>query len=348
MKQRNRNLDIAKGICMICMILVHMFTWWNNAYPKFNQYTGVFFLVFFFFASGLCFKEVPWKNYVLKRFKRLLLPYYIYCGVYAAYLWLIRGQFTGMSLLHRFYVILVNTIECFPTGMTQVDFFHVDTYGVGPIWFVHCIFFANIFYRIICRRKYRLPIAVVAALLATISQRFILLPFNLQDALIGCMFIAMGDCAKGLYQKVLTFLDNRKYHLHILTFLLVAAVYVLMIEKLRYQWMNLGGNVYYMRSILASCLGFCLVIVIARFIEKTAIIDEILEFYGRNSMFILIMHSVDILMIRNWALMSWQFVILTLMAYPFVVYLKNRLFASVQHAWTTSLERKRNEKRLKQ
>lgn len=77
MRQRNRNLDIAKGICMICMILVHMFSWWGNAYPNFNKYTGVFFLVFFFFASGVCFKAVPWKDYVIKRFKRLLLPYYI-------------------------------------------------------------------------------------------------------------------------------------------------------------------------------------------------------------------------------------------------------------------------------
>lgn len=177
---------------MICMILVHMFSWWGNAYPNFNKYTGVFFLVFFFFASGVCFKAVPWKDYVIKRFKRLLLPYYIYCVIYAAYLWVIRGQFNGMSLPHRLYVIAVSTIECFPTGMTQVDFFHVDTYGVGPIWFVHCIFFANIFYRIICRWKYRLPIAMVAALLAALTQRLWVLPFNLQDAVIGCMFIAMG------------------------------------------------------------------------------------------------------------------------------------------------------------
>ena len=77
---------------MICMILVHMFSWWGNAYPNFNKYTGVFFLVFFFFASGVCFKAVPWKDYVIKRFKRLLLPYYIYCVIYAAYLWVIRGR----------------------------------------------------------------------------------------------------------------------------------------------------------------------------------------------------------------------------------------------------------------
>ena len=336
MKQRNRSLDIAKGICLICMILVHMFSWWNGAYPKFNQYTGVFFLVFFFFASGLCFKIVPWKKYVVKRFKRLLLPYYIYCAVYAAYLWVIRGQFNGLSLLQRLYVIIVNTIECFPTGMSQVDFFHVDTYGVGPVWFIHCIFIANIFYRIICRWKYRLPVAIIAALLAAISQRFVLLPFNLQDAVIGCMFIAMGDCAKGLYQRTLDFLNNRKYSLHILVFLCIAAVYVLMIEKLDYQWMNLGENTYYMRSILATCLGFCLVIILAHFIERTAILDEILEFYGRNSMFILVMHSVDILMIRNWGMMSWQFVAVTLMAYIFVVYLKNRIFALAKNVWVAA------------
>ena len=340
MRQRNRNLDIAKGICMICMILVHMFSWWGNAYPNFNKYTGVFFLVFFFFASGVCFKAVPWKDYVIKRFKRLLLPYYIYCVIYAAYLWVIRGQFNGMSLPHRLYVIAVSTIECFPTGMTQVDFFHVDTYGVGPIWFVHCIFFANIFYRIICRWKYRLPIAMVAALLAALTQRLWVLPFNLQDAVIGCMFIAMGDCARGLYQKLQKWLNGQWYLLSIPVFFALFAVYALMIEKLPYQWMNLGGNLYYMRSLLASCLGFCLVILLAFWVEKTAVFDEILEFFGRNSMFILVMHSVDILMIRNWSLMSWRFVAVTLMGYMLVVYLKNRLFASAGRLW--SVARKRN------
>ena len=57
-------------------------------------------------------------------------------------------------------------------------------------------------------------------------------------------------------------------------------------------------------------------------------------------MFILVMHSVDILMIRNWSLMSWRFVAVTLMGYMLVVYLKNRLFASAGRLW--SVARKRN------
>lgn len=53
MLQRNRTLDIAKGICLICMILGHTFSWWNNAYPEFNMWVGPFFLVFFFIAESV-------------------------------------------------------------------------------------------------------------------------------------------------------------------------------------------------------------------------------------------------------------------------------------------------------
>lgn len=325
MKQRNRNLDIAKGICITCMILVHMFSWWNNSYPDFNKYTGVFFLVFFFFSSGLCFQEIPWKKYVIKRLRRLILPYCIWNLIYAVYLWLYSGTFNGMSLSYRLYVIVVNAIESFPVGMAHVDFFHTDTYGVGPIWFVHCIFYANIFYRFICRWKYRLPISVAIAFVATISQRFWVFPFNLQDALIGCMFIAIGDCARGLYLNILKWLNSQKFIISILAFLPICIVYVLMIQKLPYQWMNLGGNLYYMRSLLASCIGFLLVIGLAFLIEKTALFDEIFELFGRNSMFILIIHTADILMIRNWNLMNWQFIAVTFMGYALIIYLKNRL-----------------------
>ena len=48
------------------------------------------------------------------------------------------------------------------------------------------------------------------------------------------------------------------------------------------------------------------------------------------------MHSVDILMIRNWGMMSWQFVAVTLMAYIFVVYLKNRIFALAKNVWVAA------------
>lgn len=324
MKQRDRSLDIAKGICIICMILVHSFNWWNR-YPQFNKYTGIFFLLFFFFASGVCFKKVEWKKYISKRFKRLLVPYGIYCIVYILYLWKIRGFFYGMGKNHGLFLSFVSVIESLPVEVKNVSFFHLDTFGVGPIWFVNCIFITNILYRIICDNKYRFPICVLVAVIANISQHYFLLPFNIQDALIGCMFMAMGDCGRNIYQRLRKFLLSDKYISQFFMACSCIIAYVFIVNRFPAQWINLGGNIYNFESFPACLLGFVLVIIISVFMEKLEILDEILEFYGRSSMFILVMHSVDILMVRNWGLIDGQFIAVTLMGYPLVVYLKKRI-----------------------
>ena len=329
MKHRDRSLDIAKGICMICMILVHSFSWWNR-YPGFNNYTGIFFLVFFFFASGICFKKVGWKEYIIKRFKRLLVPYGIYCGVYTLYMWQVRGFFNGMGKKHSIALFIVNTIESLPVTMKDVSFFHMDTYGVGTVWFVNCIFVANMLYRTVCSNKFRFPICVVGAIVATISQQYILLPFNIQDALIGCMFMAMGDCGRDIYKKIRKFLLSDKYFLQCLLAIVSVALYVFIVGRFPYQWINLGQNLYNFQSLPACILGFLLVILLATFIERTAIFDEFLEIYGKGSMFILVMHSADILMVRNWTLVNWQFIAVTLMGYPLIVYLEKRIVRFVK------------------
>lgn len=85
MSSRDRELwlDIARGICIICMITVHAFDWSKCNY-WFSEITGTWFLVFFFFSSGLCFKEKSsFKTYVLHQLKKLIIPY---LGVVCLYL----------------------------------------------------------------------------------------------------------------------------------------------------------------------------------------------------------------------------------------------------------------------
>lgn len=329
MKNRDRSLDIAKGICMICMILVHSCNCWNR-YPQVNKYTGVFFLVFFFFASGVYFKKIEWKKYISKRFKRLLVPYWIYCVVYILYLWKIRGFFYGMGKGQGLFLSFVSVIESLPVEVKDVSFFHLDTFGVGPIWFVNCIFVTNILYRIICDNKYRFPICILAAVIATISQHYFLLPFNIQDALIGCMFMSMGDCGRNVYQRLRSFLLSDKYISQFLVVCICIIMYVFIINRFPAQWINLGGNIYNFESLPVCLLGFALVIIVSVFMEKLKILDEILEVYGKNSMFILVMHSVDMLMVRKWGLVNWQFIAVTLMGYPLIVYLKKRIICFIK------------------
>lgn len=105
-----------------------------------------------------------------------------------------------------------------------------------------------------------------------------------------------------------------------------AFFYSLIIKNVPYQWMNLGGNVYYMQSLLSTFLGVLMMTLCAVIIERTQILDEFIEEYGKESMTILVLHGLDILMLRNWAMRDWAFVGVTILGYSFLVYLKKRVY----------------------
>lgn len=324
MQQRNRCLDIAKGICIVCMIIVHIFGWWDNAYPTFNMFTGTFFLVFFFVASGMCFHVKTKKEYIGRRIKRLLVPYILWCMVYSVYRWK-TGCFGGMGKADKILTVIVSTITALPVEFANVDIFHVPTFGVGPAWFVCCIFVTNILYLMIYKwtPKRKLSLCFIGVCVAVISQHYVLLPFNLQDAVIGCFFMALGESTKGLFERWSNFHKKENIWKTLTIDIGMMFIYILVV-RLPYQWMNLGGNIYHILSLPSTLIGFSILIAIAALIERTQVLDEIFEEYGRSSMFVLIMHSADILMIRDWWMRDWYFFAVTLMGYLFVVYLVHR------------------------
>lgn len=337
MKQRNRCLDIAKGICIVCMIIVHIFGWWDNAFPAFNALTGTFFLVFFFVASGMCFHVKTKKEYVCRRVKRLLIPYIIWCMVYSVYRWK-TGCFGGMDRIDKILTVLVSTITALPVGYANVDIFHVSTFGVGPAWFICCIFVTNLLYLMIYKLepRWKLPVCFIGVCMAVISQHYILLPFNLQDAVIGCFFMALGDSARGVFEKWSNFFKKENYW-KISAISVGLFIIYFFVVKLPYQWMNLGGNIYHILSLPSTIIGFLILIAAAALIERTQILDEIFEEYGRSSMFVLIMHSADILMIRDWWMRDWNFLMVTLIGYLFVLYLVHRCRLCCEKKWGTVL-----------
>ena len=102
--------------------------------------------------------------------------------------------------------IIVSSIVALPSEFVDINFFHVNTYGVGPVWFLNCIFLTNVLYLIFAKNKYRVLIWMSAAFVASISQKYVVLPFNIQDAMIGCMFMAVGDVGRTYYEKYINYL----------------------------------------------------------------------------------------------------------------------------------------------
>lgn len=70
--ERENFLDIAKGISIIVVMLVH-----SCGIPMIGKYMTGFFLPIFFVITGYLYKKAPLKLLIKKRIKQILLPYFM-------------------------------------------------------------------------------------------------------------------------------------------------------------------------------------------------------------------------------------------------------------------------------
>ena len=350
-KNRDTVIDIARGLCIIFMILVHLSGWWGK-YQQISKYTGVFFLVFFFFCSGIFYKEPEcYGRYILKRFYRLEIPYIIVCLMVLA-----KRYYSGIrnipSLVYSFFYAL-------PAGFeSPYLFFGEKTTGIGPAWFLNCLFVTSCLYlglglcdqRIMHRRApgrspdglkvlddshlkveaaLKTIIAVALAVIASVSQKYVVLPFNLQDGLIGMMFLHLGVLAAPFLKKSIAWAKKNILKTSVFFFFLLP-IYYLDINYVPYQWFDLGSNRYNPQSLVGTGLGFLLLILGSVLLEKIKYVRQLFAFIGLNSMIVLIIHAVDIDVIRNWSKISWPFVIATFAVYVGATYVYVELKEMIQ------------------
>lgn len=328
-KNRLLWLDIARGICILCMITTHALNWSNNA-PVFAGFTGSWFLVFFFFCSGLCYSDKhDFKTYMIRQVKKLLLPYLLVVGgilFYRVYC----GTWWHLTTAQKLRSFIASLLVGLPADFPYVPFFRCETIGIGPIWFFFCMFFASILYKLIYRSKYRLLLAIVIAAIGSYSQNFFLLPFNLQNACIGCMFIALGNSLK---KTVTAFINHLQKKHAIYALLLAIAAFMLhtcILIFWPYNGFDLGTNSYSLFTLPTTLSGFLFLIPFASFMERTKIFDSFLAFCGSETFLIVILHSLDILVFRDWGNQGRFFLIGTILLYPALIYIYRKASAQIK------------------
>ena len=318
-------LDIARGICILCMVTCHCFGW-SQRNPMFTFFTGTWFLVFFFFCSGMVFSNKhSFKTFALRQAKKLMIPYVLVVGgillhrIYTGLWW----DLSPMLKAKSFFATLLTSLSADLNGVIP---FNTATIGVGPIWFFTCMFMASLIFKAIYPCKYRLPLSIVLAGLSAFSQKYFILPLTLQDAFIGAMFMAIGEAAK---PHVYTYVEKVK-KMNVLMNLLVAVVLLgihVLILAVHPCALDLGSNVYTLFTLPGSLSGFVFLLTAAVFFERTQVFDQYLAFCGMESLLIVILHDLDIMFLRNWSARDNSFLIGTLLLYPFVVYIYRRAMA---------------------
>ena len=268
-QKRIEFIDLAKGICIICIVLGHCGVAFSI--PGISN----FVMPTFFILSGLFFKEYDSAGtFFAKKFNSLLVPFlFFYLTAYAVFYTL---KFCAPQLL-------ISHAE----GIT--DLFHNRQYFNGPIWFLISLFWSNIYLYIINRTAHKdyLRIAIVAFIGLIgwlLGQKGIIAPMFMDVAMTALPFFAAGYYLK----KTALIYPNRydKYNmlfviaLWITTFLLSQYTYI----RISFHYNIIEGTFTY----FASLIGTLLIVLICKRIKSLPFIS----YCGRYSLVLLCVHHM--------------------------------------------------------
>lgn len=185
-QQRIEYVDLFKSIGILLMVMGHV-----SFGVYFDHMIHGFHMPMFFWISGYLYndkRQISVGQYVLKKAKSLLIPYFsiglILCAGYS----------------------LINGLD--PEGLTH--FFWDNSEGikiVGAYWFLTALFFCEVAYflirRFIVNKAIRAVLICSIALLGTISRSLLpfRLPFSLEASMVGVGLFELGHNTRLFMEK---------------------------------------------------------------------------------------------------------------------------------------------------
>lgn len=259
---RNLSIDIAKGIAIILMVIGHCYHE-DNLILKFIY---AFHMPFFFIVSGFLYSGKDKIN-LPKQTRSLLMPYLIFDGLFAVFLYVSSGF---QDLLSKAISILSLT-------------------GVTATWFLPCLFICEgLFVLLKFTNKFRLPIITVFLVFGLLSPKFPNL-IVLQRAFVGLGFFAVGYYAPLLFSKL------HKWYFQIIA-LALFLLSTLFNDPVSIVDLKFSDPFLY---VMSSLSGSYLLIQLSYFIGKFSLnSNKLLIYLGQNTLIVLCTHMFYVEAIR--------------------------------------------------
>ena len=267
MKDRIYWIDIARGMAILFVIFGHAFL---NSDVKIVVY--MFHMPLFFFISGffLCNKDLSFKSFLLKKFKTVLFPYYFWGVILIVYWWLI-------SIIQGINVSVLRSILDLLICNRNASLIH------SILWFLCCLFVTEIIVFTLCKisAKRRWLIGGGITIIGLVYNHYfsVLMPFCIDTALIASGFMMVSIFIKDHYGLKSIFTSKFTLFLSIAIYLIILLANVFLLGN---NCVSMSSNFYgpYLLFYLGSMAG----IYICSFTSKVIGRNNILEFWGRNSL----------------------------------------------------------------
>lgn len=203
MQQRVEWVDTLKFIGILSVILGHI------NFPL-NGFIYTWHMPLFFMVSGFFIKfKTHFKDFVVKNFKRLMIPYFIFSIV---------GLFIEMLkryLLHREALDYTHEIKGI---FIDMDFAGLCNTYAFVLWFLPALFFSRVFLYL---TKNKIPSLLLQSLVVVflfMASFYIDLPFGIDNAFNSLIFVYVGNI---IFEKGLPNI------LVLLSFVVLVAIYLL-------------------------------------------------------------------------------------------------------------------------
>ena len=314
--RRDNLIDFLRGGAMILVLLHHC------GFPL-GKFILAFHMPLFFVISGYLNNHIkgyerPFKPYIKAKFKRLLIPYFAF-EILNLLIWCAK-----MIVEHK----ALPGIESITSILTCINNNYMGLYG--RLWFLPCIFVADIYVWIIVnhfRKKFSLILSVLFLFaLSFITVKIIpfRLPFTLDTALFAAAFILLGYCFSDIIKILLNKGNIAQKILLAIGALLYLLYSVLYTDVSVYMYINSYGE--YTVSICAAICGCIAFLILGSYIyiliSKLRIINDFVLWYGKNSLATFPVH-LTIKMFLIWyfpSLSIWytMFLIMLLLNIPIV------------------------------
>ena len=275
-KPRIEFVDLAKGFCIILVVMFHL-QLYMAYYTPFDWMARSFRMPLYFILSGLFFKEYEgFLGFLKRKTNKLLIP------------------FLAFYLLSNLVIPWIGSLLgwCEFNWKMPFAFFLERSWPNVAIWFLWCLFSMNlVFYGIVLlakkSSKYQIVIMLALSFLLgavgyTLSQKKVELPFFWDTACTAMPFFCMGY----ILNKFTDILRPNKWDKYILPMILILALATKLLANNTLDYKN---NVYLMsfpRIYICGICGTLCVLFIAKVFKKLPLIS----YWGRYSIIILVTH----------------------------------------------------------
>ena len=290
---RIRWIDIAKGICIISIVIGHVC---HNSFIR--TYTLSFDVPMFFFLSGLCYrKPVSSTEYFINKIKRVVVPYFFFSLV-SILVFAIAGRIIP-QIGNIMNYSLKDNILIMLWGNSKPDVMKYNS----PLWFLPCYFSVIIMALIVvkivdflCNIRYIREIILICLILMGrgCSIPSITLPWHCETAVSMLVWFELGIIFK---EKCLFDCSIKFKNGVIVIFLVVGVLFGFINRDIAKTSLQVRQDVYgvlvlYYLSAFFGIVGFSL---LSQRIGR----NKILEYCGRNSLSILVVHKFPVLFFQQ-------------------------------------------------